>query len=275
MVLFLLALLRTAQGVPSPEAENHPAPIKITAAVSAVTKHLTRSVPPPKTANKDVIGAEIDIRFPELSCPAAADPVVAAINKAIQDRLLAVAGEKPASTVGELMDRFAKEYETTVKETPDMPGAWSLKFEATIRHADEELLCLETIDSIFNGGAHPNSNIAYQVFSMKTGKPLELSSLVAADKMGELTRISEKHFRRVRSLKPDETYEQAGFQFEQNRFSLNENFLVSKDGLAFCFNQYEIAPYAMGITELTIPWSDLKTVINPGGPAARFLKGIK
>ncbi|HNW34139.1 MAG TPA: DUF3298 domain-containing protein [Candidatus Ozemobacteraceae bacterium] len=248
------------------------APIQITGSVSAVMKHLTRSVPPPKTDNKDIIAAEIDIRFPELSSRTGTDPVVEAINKAIQNRLLAIADEKPASSVNDLMETFAKGYEQSVKESPDQPGAWSLKFDATIRHADKDLLCLETIDSIFTGGAHPNSNITYQVFSMQTGKPLELSALVTPDKMGELTRIAENHFRRIRNLKPDETFEQAGFQFEQNRFALNQNFLVSKDGLAFCFNPYEIAPYAMGVTELVIPWNDLRAVVNPDGPAARFLK---
>ena len=133
------------------------------------------------------------------------------------------------------------------------------------------MLSIEILDSVFTGGAHPTSNIAYLVLSMKTGKPLDLSSLVPAERMNELTNVAEIHFRRIRKLKPDETYEQAGFQFEKNRFALNRNFLVSKAGLAFCFNQYEIAPYSMGVTELVIPWTDIKTVVNPNGPAGRFL----
>lgn len=272
MVLFVLASGGLAWSAPASEAGKSPELIQITDTVSAVMKHLTRTVPPPKTDNKDVIAAEIDIRFPELSCQTGDNPVVAAINRAIQDRLLAIADEKPAATVEELMDSFGKGYEDAVRETPEQPGAWSLKFDVTVRHADEELLCLEIINSIFTGGAHPNSNIVYQVISMKTGTPLDLSAMVAPEKMAELTRIAEKHFRRLRDLKSDETYEQAGFQFEQNRFSLNGNFLVSKDGLAFCFNPYEIAPYAMGVTELVIPWSDLEAVLNPDGLATRFLK---
>jgi len=249
------------------------APVRINGEVSAEIKHLTRKIPPPKTDNKDVIAAEIDIRYPVLFSTAKDGSLVPeTINKAIQERLLAIVGETPAPSVEKMVDQFAADYGTSVIETPEMPGAWSIKFDTEIRHADEELLSIWTLDSVFTGGAHPNSNIIYMVFSMKTGKPIELSSLIAKDKTAELTAIAETHFRRVRELKPGETYEQAGFQFERNTFALNTNFLVSKDGLAFCFNQYEIAPYAMGITEMVIPWSDLKNVIDPTGPAARFLK---
>lgn len=275
MALFILASNGFAWAAPAPEDGKNQSLLKITDSVSAVMKHITRSVPPPKTDNKDIIAAEIDISFPELSCQSGEDTAVKAINAAIRERLLAIGGEKPSATVDELVENFIKGYETSVRESPEQPGAWSLKFDAAIRHADEALFCLESIDSIFTGGAHPTSNITYQVFSMETGKPLKLSTLIAADKMGELAKVAEKHFRRIRELKPDQTYEQAGFQFDQNRFALNENFLVSKDGLAFCFNQYEIAPYAMGTTELVIPWSDLETVVNRDGPAARFLKPRK
>ncbi|MBP7633394.1 DUF3298 and DUF4163 domain-containing protein [Candidatus Ozemobacteraceae bacterium] len=251
-------------------------PVQITGAVSAEMKHLTRQVPPPKSENKDVIAAEIDIRYPVLFSTVKSDsPIPETINEAIRDRLLAIFGETPAPSVEKMVDQFAADYATSVLETPEMPGAWSLKFDTEIRHADDELLSLWTLDSVFTGGAHPNSNFIYMVFSMKTGKPVELSSLIAKDKATELTAIAERHFRRVRELKSDETYEQAGFQFERNAFALNTNFLVSKEGLAFCFNPYEIAPYAMGVTEMVIPWSDLKDVIDPAGPAARFLKDSK
>lgn len=270
VVLLIAALLLVSCGA------AWTAPVQITGEISADMQHLTRQIPPPKTDNKDLIAAEVDIRYPVLVSGAkSVSSVPETVNKAILERLLAIVGETPAPSVEKMIEQFAADYAKSVLETPEMPGAWSLKFDTEIRHADDDLLSLWTLDSVFTGGAHPNSNIIYMVFSMKTGKPVDLSSLIVKGKATELTAIAEKHFRRVRELKPDETYEQAGFQFEQNTFALNTNYLVSKDGLAFCFNPYEIAPYALGVTEIVIPWSDLKDVIDPAGPAARFLKDSK
>lgn len=241
--------------------------------LTAVMKQITRSSPPPEAANKEAIAAEISLSYPEF-VDTAASAGVAAINKAVQERMLRVGTEPDAAAFGsaeDLMKSFFADYEKTMKENPDMPGAWSLKFEAVLRHADDELISLDFMESVFSGGAHPNSNIAYQVFSLKTGQPLELSAFVPADKLGELTAIAERHFRKIRNLKPDETYQAAGFLFEDNKFTLNDNFLVSKDGLAFYYNPYEIAPYGMGNTELVIPWADLKGLADPKGPAGRFL----
>ena len=242
----------------------------LTKTVSLDQKVLKKSSPPPKTAGKDVIAAEVDITYPLLSS-LGKDVAVDAVNKAIQSRLLGLLEGQAPTTPEQLVEAFFRDYEKSVKEQPDMPGGWSMKFEATVRHADADLICLEVLQSMFLGGAHPDSNISYLVFSMKTGEPIDLSGFVPEKNLGDLTKVAEKHFREVRKLKPEETYEQAGFQFEGNSFALNKNFLASKDGLAFCFNAYEIGPYAMGLTELVIPWNELKTVIDPKGPAAGFL----
>ena len=234
-------------------------------------KEFKKSAPPPATANKDAIAAEVEIRYPVLSAAGGANPAVDTINKAVESRLLKVLGETEFASPEKLMESFFQDYAKTMKEQPDMPGAWSLKFEGTIRHADEDLCCLEILVSLFQGGAHPNSNIEYLVFSLKTGETVSLSQFVPDANMAALTAVAEKEFRKVRTLKPEETYEAAGFSFKGNTFALNRNFLVSKDGLAFCFNAYEIGPYALGVTEMTIPWSEIKALVDPKGPAARFL----
>lgn len=43
----------------------------------------------------------------------------------------------------------------------------------------------------------------------------------------------------------------------------NDNFSFSHQGLVFTYNQYEVAPYVMGIITITIPWDKLKGYIRP------------
>lgn len=42
----------------------------------------------------------------------------------------------------------------------------------------------------------------------------------------------------------------------------NGNFAVSEEGVTWTYNPYEIAPYSMGIIDLTVTWADLKPYLK-------------
>lgn len=273
--LFILLCLLVVQGTgwtePAPVAVSDESPWQIAGDVFAVTKRLSRSVPPPVSTGTMAIAARIDIRFPELTARTGTNAAAEGINAEIRRRLLAtMTGQAPA-TMDQLMDSFAHAYEDSVSKAPRLPGAWFLRFEVDVRHADEDLFCIRLLQSVFTGGAHPASTITYLVFSMKTGTLLPLSAVVPETKVKELIEMAERQFRQIRKLPPEVPFDRAGFRFAENRFAINRNFLVSKDGLAFCFNQGEVAPYARGVTEFVIPWRDLADVVDGDGPAGQFL----
>ncbi|PKL46072.1 MAG: hypothetical protein CVV42_17855 [Candidatus Riflebacteria bacterium HGW-Riflebacteria-2] len=270
--VFILFILCNAWSATAKGDSQNDNPIKITSSISAVIKHFTQKIPPPKTARKEIIAANIEICFPELSCQTGISVAVNAINKTIQSRLLKVLDGKHPETLQQLMEAFRIDFEKSTKSTPEMPGAWFLKFETTISYYDEDLFCLRILQSVFTGGAHPTSQLTYLVFSIKTGKLYSLTDLINTNSLAKLTKVAENHFRRIRNMKPEETYKQAGYWFENDQFSLNRSFLISKDGLSFCFNQCEIAPYSKGIIEFIVPWSYLKTIADSNGPCGRFIK---
>jgi len=72
-------------------------------------------------------------------------------------------------------------------------------------------------------------------------------------------------------LKPDENLEEAGFWFNEGNFKLNDNFLITTDGLKFFFNSYEIGPYAIGTTELLIPFSRIKNILKDNSVLKKFI----
>ena len=63
---------------------------------------------------------------------------------------------------------------------------------------------------------------------------------------------------------------EAGFWFDDDKFSVNNNFSIGKDGLNFVYNNYEITAYAYGPTELFIPYKSIKKVIKPDGLLTDF-----
>jgi len=58
-------------------------------------------------------------------------------------------------------------------------------------------------------------------------------------------------------------YSEAGFYFENDVFKLTANFAITKEGLKFLYNPYEIAPYALGQQEIIIPYAALGELIKP------------
>lgn len=83
----------------------------------------------------------------------------------------------------------------------------------------------------------------------------------------DLNRIAEKEFRKVREMKPEESLEDAGFWFENNKFSLNDNFAITEEGLIFYFNSYKVAaPYAAGPTEIVLNYREFKHLIKEDRP---------
>jgi len=52
---------------------------------------------------------------------------------------------------------------------------------------------------------------------------------------------------------------------------LNENFLIRDSSLVFYYNNYEITAYSFGPTELEIPYSKIKNLINENSLIANLV----
>jgi hypothetical protein len=127
---------------------------------------------------------------------------------------------------------------------------------------------LAVTEAGFLGGAHPNSTTRFASFDVRSGRTLTRWDLLREDARDSLDAAGERAFRRVRKLAPDADLAAAGFWFEGGRFKLNENFAVSPTGLLFFFNPYEVAPYALGATSLSLPWAEVMPFVRPEGPLA-------
>ncbi len=50
------------------------------------------------------------------------------------------------------------------------------------------------------------------------------------------------------------------------------NWNITADGLLITFDEYQVAPYVSGPQTVTVPYSELKTLVNPQGPLGNFVK---
>jgi len=188
------------------------------------------------------------------------------INSKIQEELLRpIGGEKDNKNFEELMQNFIEEYKNFKKEFPKAQQEWEIERKAENTFNDDNLLSCSFREYSYLGGAHPNSFLTFINFNLKSGEIINLPDVLIDSYLNELNNIAEPIFRKEKELTPEENLTEAGFWFDDDKFSINNNFSIGKDGLTFYYNSYEITAYAYGPTELFIPYKSIKKLIKPDG----------
>jgi len=184
------------------------------------------------------------------------------INESLRDNaLIAYSVEDEHLTdFDKLMDRFMKDYEQFKKDVPDFPGAWYLMDSTSIVNNTPEILCVKNTMENYLGGAHGAYNVIYTNFDMKTGNVLYVKDVFVKGADNKLSKMIEAAVRKQYEVKPNEKLTDAGF-FE-NKIYPNENFAITKDGIEFLFNQYEVAAYALGPVEVKFTYKELEGLLN-------------
>ena len=209
--------------------------------------------------------AEIKIEFPQITFPEN-KIVEEKINKSIMTLFSQEMLDGTESIDFEaMMDGFIQEYESFEKEFPDAPQSWIIERIGDVQLNRVNIFSIHFTDYSYTGGAHPNTYVTFRNFDLSNGEGIQLDELIPSEKKNELTLIAEMEFRKLKNLSTEDDLGQAGFWFEDNQFSLNDNFLITDTGLVFYYNNYEITAYAFGPTELVIPYSKIKLLIKKEG----------
>ena len=155
---------------------------------------------------------------------------------------------------------FATDYETMTSDMGGLGGCWELKTQADTTYASDDVLTVSLETYAYTGGAHPNSNLAFYMFDRETGRTLSLTDLVSDTTA--LLNVVEQTFRQQQELLPQTNLEERGYFLRNGRFFLPANIGMSRRGLIFYYNPYEIAAYAFGPIEVTVPYDQLGGILR-------------
>lgn len=154
----------------------------------------------------------------------------------------------------DILERFDQAYSKELNDTLFF-GIWNYEATVEIDTALRGYTQLSMQANFYTGGAHPNSAYSQKVVSEETHEIISWKSIVKdADRIHKL---AEKQFRKASGLSPHESLKDL-YWFENGIFRCNENFRLTRKGMTFIFNAYEVAPYALGVIEFTIPMAELK-----------------
>jgi hypothetical protein len=195
------------------------------------------------------------------------------LNDTINQNLLAsfkLDDKKPDSSLQQLAHHFLMLYEDDkrVNKRPDL--IYALDSKTSIIRQDSSLLTLQFTQYSYMGGAHGGSSISFVNWDTKANKKVALNAIFIDGYAGVLNKIAEKIFRKQEKLA--DTASLNGYFFKDNKFSLNDNYLVSPIGIRFHYNDYEIKPYAAGPTDLLIPYSQIESLLRPNSVITQYIQ---
>jgi len=160
------------------------------------------------------------------------------------------------------MENFIADYKAFISEFPDAYQSWFIERTGEVKLNKGNIFSIDFMEYSYTGGAHPNTVVVFKNYNLSNGEEITLDEIILQDKQAELTKFGEAEFRKLKVLTTEADLGQEGFWFENNKFYLNDNYLISDSSLIFYYNNYEITAYAFGPTELTIPYSRIRSLIG-------------
>lgn len=131
----------------------------------------------------------------------------------------------------------------------------------TIPSAKPDTLSFITYIENYNGGAHGSHHTGYYNIDLKTGKPIKESDIFKPGYEAELRKAIIQQLLADNKLDKPEGLIEKGF-FDLNDLKPNNNFIITKDGILYGFNEYEIAPYYMGLIRVSLPNSTISNILK-------------
>ncbi len=180
--------------------------------------------------------------------------------------------KKTLSSTGEIFkataDSFFIEYEEAAnKMLKDSKGLrptlnWTyLTYMNMTCNVDNRMSSIFT-EYKYLGGAHGLQTERGYTIDLQTGKVLHLTDLFKSGFKKELQKVLENKFRQQYNLpKGDSLNGKNGLLFEDH-LKVTSNFYLTPYGIGFIYNPYEVAPYAVGIINLYIPFQDIQGVLK-------------
>jgi hypothetical protein len=127
------------------------------------------------------------------------------------------------------------------------------------------------------GGAHGLETRNYYNFDLTTGNLITEKDLFKSNYESELAKLiklriveESKEYKDEKNSEPILDLENTDYWTDS--IKANGNFYITDEGINYVFNPYEIAPYYMGQTEVTLPFNRLSSLLKPNNIIAYLVK---
>jgi hypothetical protein len=165
------------------------------------------------------------------------------------------------------MENFRKEFRGPKGRERRGAGDNALEVQYKVELANANLVSIWFgITKFFSGSAHESHESLVFNYDLDAGRKLRLGDLFKPD-APYLVVLSKYCIAAIRENIPgsDEEWIERGAATTEENY---RNWNVNRTGLVIMFDQYQVASYAAGPQEITVPFAVLKDMLKPSGPLA-------
>ena len=164
----------------------------------------------------------------------------------------------PEAAAEAYMNDLVNDYRTEnlpmleIEGLQDSSLSWADYTEGRFTASRENVVSYTAVKYTYSGGAHGmTSEVAYN-FDRKTGDAITEEEFFKDGYVPALTKLLTRHLPESLESPSDTSY------LFLKEIEPNGNFSITDTGITYIFNQYEIAPYSMGIIRISIPWEEIE-----------------
>ena len=134
-------------------------------------------------------------------------------------------------------------------------------YEGSVLATVGPFLSYQIMAYFYTGGAHGSTLCNYLVFDTSKNSVVQLGDIVDEQTRPYIAELmankplEDMDGRSLNQMKKE------GYLFEDAVLDLPDNFFFTSKGITFVFQQYEIAPYAMGLISVTLTWDELQPLL--------------
>jgi Deacetylase PdaC/Protein of unknown function (DUF3298) len=173
-------------------------------------------------------------------------------------RLLEIEPEEKALTPDSVGSKLVQEYQDAISNATTSSD-WEVDYKTKVVFKNEKVITLDRDVYTYMGGAHPGNYRQITSYDLLTGRALTATDLVQ-DSVG-LSKLLEARFKAEKGVGPETNLSELVFP-EASPLPLPTNLALVEAGILFFYNDYEVAPHAIGSTEIMLTWNELGALVK-------------
>lgn len=195
-----------------------------------------------------------------------------ALNNNIKDNLVHLLWQDTGFVKNDDLQKFAIDFIGFYKHHKHKSSTvlFSLESSAKVLRQDSNLTTIYLSGSLYDGTGDGHNKSTFINWDRAASKTIKLYDIFIPGFHEQLTGIAEKIFRKQENL--NDTSSLTDYFFDDGKFALSNNFLITRAGITFLYNEYEVKPYTEGSTQIDIPYSQIKLLLKPHTVVAQYLK---